>query len=158
MKKNWKKIAGVRSFKEMAILIDSSVAEIDSKYLLSEGEENGRLSKKQFFQILNYLKNVRQKRHFCEDIGLMVTTRYFSGSKKGETDGMPYVDGGYSTVSNGWGEHFFTTKKKVGSIMRHAKQNWVVLANKYVKGNAHIFSDYYFFMTPKRMFDKLVTD
>jgi len=76
----------------------------------------------------------------CEKAGVPYKMFKFAGHCRGYTNGVSYSEGTYDTHNNGTGEFFYRSSNEPGQTIEHDGNEWTVVWNKYIRGDAYYFA------------------
>ena len=86
----------------------------------------------------------------CEKAGVPYKMFKFEGHCRGYVDGVSYSEETYRTHNNGTGEFFYCSSKEPGQTIEHDDNEWTVVWNKYIRGDAYYFSVHSLIIVPSK--------
>lgn len=153
-KKNWRAISAVGNKPLRMNLIAASgevaegLAQGFPQCFLTEEEEHPRMSQEEFLAVVGTMERRDNVVEACKQAGIPHQRFCFTGTCRGFTDGVPYANGGYDTVRNGWGDYFWRCNKRQGETLEYNEAQWMVVWNGYVQGDVHMFSSHSLVLVP----------
>ena len=140
--KNWAEIAkaGNEQLRMNLITAQGEIADGLAmgfpQYFLADGEEHPKPSRADFVRLVSDIDRRDVVVQACKDAGLPYQMFSFRGSCSGNTDGVSYTQGGYSTVRYGWLANFYRSSKRRGGELEYEGASWLVVWNGYGAGSA----------------------
>ena len=141
-RKNWAAIANIGNEQLRMNLITAQGDIADGlvkgfpQYFLAKGEEHPKPSRTDFIRLVSEIDRRDTVVQACKDAGLPHQMFSFRGSCSGNTDGISYAQGGYSTVRYGYLANFYRSSKRRGGELEYEGASWLVVWNGYGSGSA----------------------
>lgn len=133
--KNWKAIAECGNQQLRLVLISSSgdtstgLVRGFPQYFCFEGTPPEMPTKKRFLRLVKQMRQKKAVIRCSQDLGTPYQKLSFSGTCRGKTLGVSFIESRYPTLTNGQREIFYQCSLEQGEELEYEGATWMVVWN-----------------------------